>query len=82
MDRSKLRGLLGAVVAFIAVGFAAIQGFYYMYGFAPTSNVLTDQFLLAVSFLISMVAASYVYNLINGREKSSFYFDEDGNDKY
>ncbi len=82
MDRSKLRGLFGAVVAFIVIGFAAIQGFYYMYGFSPSSNVLTHQFLLAVSFLFSVVGASYVYNLINGREKSSFYFDEDGNDKY
>ncbi len=81
MNRKKLLGIAAAILTFIVVGLLAVQAMYYLKGYPLSTNMLKHQFLAAIGFLIGIIAASFVYTYLQGDDKSSWLYDDEGNEK-
>lgn len=77
MYKNKLIAIIAALLTFIVVGLAAVQAMYFLKGYPPETNMLNHQFLVAIGFLIGIIAASYVYTNLQGEDKSSWVYDEE-----
>jgi H+/Cl- antiporter ClcA len=78
MNQKKLKSIAAAVVTFIVVGLLAVQAMYYLKHYPPATSMLKHQFLVAIGFLIGIVAASFVYTYLQGDDKSSWLDDDKG----
>jgi hypothetical protein len=68
--KQKITAFAAAFVTFIVVGLLAVQAMYYIKGYPPTTSMLEHQFLVAIGFLIGIIAASYVYTYLKGENES------------
>lgn len=81
IKKNKLKAIIGALVTFIVVGLLAVQAMFYLKGYSPSTNMMNHQFLVSIGFLIGILAASYVYTYLQGDDRSSWLYDEDGKEK-
>ncbi|MTK64624.1 MAG: hypothetical protein F8N15_08900 [Methanobacterium sp.] len=81
IKKNKLKAIIGALVTFIVVGLLAVQAMFYLKGYSPSTNMMNHQFLVSIGFLIGILAASYVYTYLQGDDRSSWLYNEDGKEK-
>lgn len=82
IKKNKVKAIIGAIVTFIVVGLLAVQAMFFMKGYSPSTSMMKHQFLVSIGFLIGILAASYVYTYLQGEDRSSWLYDENGKEKY